>query len=310
LGGRVFGPLPDNPAGDTGFDGDYGAGDSSAISGWAMAGDPYRAYADVDLDGDIDGTDATYSTNVGLGWDELSRDGSTIGYAGYVQDDFISTLSHVRHRVYKSDLGRWVQRDPLGYIDGPNVYEYAMSRPHILIDPMGLASQTGGCGLGGAGGVGVDSCGGRVGAVLGWWKKPVKKLTSCLECAQQLREAAENMDFNSEQCIGCCDTYACRSCRSDPWVPRPGDTHAECVSDCSICCHKWKCVGINDLWRRLPDCIECALDIDDDRFEEYFEGDIARCHPDQFGQELRCGPLLRAKLLRCKDRKAWETGCD
>jgi RHS repeat-associated protein len=140
LGGRVLGPLPDNPAGDTGFDGDYGAGDSSAISGWAMAGDPYRAYADVDLDGDIDATDAGYTTNQTMGWDTLSRDGSTIGYAGYVQDDFIATVSHVRHRVYKSDLGRWVQRDPAGYTDGANLYEYVMSQPVGMRDPMGLTS--------------------------------------------------------------------------------------------------------------------------------------------------------------------------
>jgi RHS repeat-associated protein len=150
--GRVFGMV----AGDTGFDGDYGAGDSSAISGWAMAGDPYRAYADVDLDGDIDATDAGYTTNASMGWDVLSRDGSTVGYAGYVQDDYVPTVNHVRHRVLKTDLGRWVQRDPAGYVDGANLYEYVRSQPIEMRDAIGLASQ-GGCGS--IGGVGVDSCG-------------------------------------------------------------------------------------------------------------------------------------------------------
>ncbi|MFI4915555.1 MAG: RHS repeat-associated core domain-containing protein [Phycisphaerales bacterium JB060] len=133
--GRVFGMV----AGDTDFDGSYGTGDSTAISGWAANSHPYRAYADVDLDGTIDATDAGYSTNETMGWDVLSRDGSTVGYAGYVQDDYVPTVSHVRHRVYKSDLGRWVQRDPAGYVDGANLYEYVMSAPQVMRDAYGLS---------------------------------------------------------------------------------------------------------------------------------------------------------------------------
>ena len=157
--GRVFGMV----AGDTGFDGHYGTGDSTALSGWTANSHPYRAYADVDLDGDVDTTDAGYTTNASMGWDALSRDGSTIGYAGYVQDDFIPTVNHVRHRAMKTDLGRWVQRDPAGYVDGANLYEYVRSSPVGMRDPMGLASRPGfgtgsGCGLGGS--VGFDSCGG------------------------------------------------------------------------------------------------------------------------------------------------------
>ena len=156
--GRVFGM----PAGDLNFDGEFTSAEATTISGWSAA---YRAYADVNLDGVIDGDDATANTPGVLGWDALSRDGSTIGYAGYVQDSYIPTLSHVRHRVYKSDLGRWVQRDPAGYVDGANLYEYARSSPVTYVDWTGLASQVGlgfgrqssGCGLGG---VGVDSCGG------------------------------------------------------------------------------------------------------------------------------------------------------
>ncbi|MFI4916195.1 MAG: RHS repeat-associated core domain-containing protein [Phycisphaerales bacterium JB060] len=203
--GRVFGMV----AGDTGFDGDYGAGDSSAISGWATAGDPYRAYADVDLDGDIDGTDATYSTNVGMGWDELSRDGSTIGYAGYVQDDFIPELSHVRHRVYKSDLGRWVQRDPAGYVDGGNLYEYVMSQPVEMRDAMGLASGVGsGSGCGGS--VGVDSCGAvAFGPMLPYNPDPggvtpcsltAHSHTKCIECCADRHEDTESLWQCAQQC--------------------------------------------------------------------------------------------------------------
>ena len=131
--GRVFGM----PAGDLNFDGEFTSAEATTISGWSAA---YRAYADVNLDGVIDGDDATANSPGVLGWDALSRDGSTIGYAGYVQDSYIPTLSHVRHRVYKSDLGRWVHRDPAGYVDGANLYQYAGSTPIYLRDPSGLDS--------------------------------------------------------------------------------------------------------------------------------------------------------------------------
>ncbi|MCW5757856.1 MAG: hypothetical protein KIT54_11525, partial [Phycisphaeraceae bacterium] len=132
--GRVFGM----PAGDLNFDGEFTSAEATTISGWSAA---YRAYADINLDGVIDGDDATANSPGTLGWDALSRDGSTIGYAGYVQDSSIPTLSHVRHRVYKSDLGRWVQRDPAGYVDGANLYEYARSSPVVGKDAQGLKYQ-------------------------------------------------------------------------------------------------------------------------------------------------------------------------
>jgi RHS repeat-associated protein len=49
-----------------------------------------------------------------------------------------ATLWSVRHRVLHSDLGRWTRRDPIGHIDGSNLYTYALGRPSILRDPMGL----------------------------------------------------------------------------------------------------------------------------------------------------------------------------
>ncbi|MBD3335052.1 MAG: hypothetical protein GF355_06015, partial [Candidatus Eisenbacteria bacterium] len=49
-------------------------------------------------------------------------------------------LYHYRHRAYDPVAGRFLQRDPLGYVDGPNLLEYATSRPPCLIDPLGLAT--------------------------------------------------------------------------------------------------------------------------------------------------------------------------
>jgi len=139
--GRVLGM----PAGDTDFDFAFDSDDQATLSGWSGA---YQAHADVDLDGDVDADDATSNTTVTMGWDVLSSVGSKIGYAGYVQDAYVPTVSHVRYRVLKVDLGRWLQRDPAGYVDGANLYEYAVSSPVRMVDRMGLASQIaveGGC---------------------------------------------------------------------------------------------------------------------------------------------------------------------
>lgn len=41
-------------------------------------------------------------------------------------------------RMFDPQLGRWTRRDPLGYIDGMNSYEYAVSSPQNARDALGL----------------------------------------------------------------------------------------------------------------------------------------------------------------------------
>jgi len=50
-------------------------------------------------------------------------------------------------RVFDPETGRFLQRDPLGYVDGPNPYCYVNSRPIFARDPRGLAMSegSGGC---------------------------------------------------------------------------------------------------------------------------------------------------------------------
>lgn len=51
----------------------------------------------------------------------------------------------MRHRFYLAELGRWAQRDPLGYVDGMSLYAYVQGMAIIAVDPYGLAgSQAGG----------------------------------------------------------------------------------------------------------------------------------------------------------------------
>jgi len=64
---------------------------------------------------------------------------NNILFAGYWRDG-ATGLYHVRFRMYHPDLG-WIQRDPFGYVDGMNMYEYCGSGPTKYVDPSGLWSQ-------------------------------------------------------------------------------------------------------------------------------------------------------------------------
>lgn len=46
-------------------------------------------------------------------------------------------LYYYRARYYNCEKGRFLQRDPLGYVDGLNLYRYVRSNPVKLVDPFG-----------------------------------------------------------------------------------------------------------------------------------------------------------------------------
>jgi RHS repeat-associated protein len=50
-----------------------------------------------------------------------------------------SGLHYNWHRHYDPTTGRYLQPDPLEFIDGPSVYAYAKSAPTMNVDSMGLA---------------------------------------------------------------------------------------------------------------------------------------------------------------------------
>ncbi len=131
------------PAGDADSDGDVDSTDRTIVGVWSSSG-PYDVRGDIDLDGDVDSTDLTAVTNAdgdALGWNALSLVANRKGYAGYELDDTLSdvgTVYHVRHRVMHADLGRWLTRDPAGYVDGPALYSYGGSAPLSGTDPFGL----------------------------------------------------------------------------------------------------------------------------------------------------------------------------
>ena len=57
-------------------------------------------------------------------------------YCGY-RFDPETGLYYVRNRAYSPILGRWIQRDPIGYAGGINLYEYVGGRVPIRPDPTG-----------------------------------------------------------------------------------------------------------------------------------------------------------------------------
>jgi RHS repeat-associated protein len=63
------------------------------------------------------------------------------GFAGYLYDTHLGVY-HVRARTYDPRLGRWLQRDPIGYAGGWNLYEYTNGDPLSFVDPFGLFSES------------------------------------------------------------------------------------------------------------------------------------------------------------------------
>lgn len=68
--------------------------------------------------------------------DPFSGYGSQWGY----YFDIETGLELLSHRYYDPSLGRFLNRDPIGYVSGPNLYEYAGNNSVSSIDPTGYYS--------------------------------------------------------------------------------------------------------------------------------------------------------------------------
>ena len=53
---------------------------------------------------------------------------------------FILLTPRLTHAEYNPITGRFLQRDPIKYVDGMNLYEYVNSRPTYFVDSFGLTS--------------------------------------------------------------------------------------------------------------------------------------------------------------------------
>jgi RHS repeat-associated protein len=53
----------------------------------------------------------------------------------------VTGLTYFGARYYDPKLGRWITKDPMGMIDGPNLYAYVGNNPINFIDPWGLCAE-------------------------------------------------------------------------------------------------------------------------------------------------------------------------
>jgi RHS repeat-associated protein len=115
-------------------------------AGGAEIGDHnYDVALDLNRDGMIDEDDFVLFAQSQVKWSfgqeprlsDPSGPDNVIGFGGYVYNAE-AQLYAVRFRWYDPSLGRWIQRDPAGYVDGMGLYEYVGSDPVLLMDPSGL----------------------------------------------------------------------------------------------------------------------------------------------------------------------------
>ena len=71
-----------------------------------------------------------------------SRYANPFAFTGQRYDAATGTY-HFLFRSYSPTLGRWLQRDPSGYVDGVSLYEYVASSPLSWFDPFGLQCPSG-----------------------------------------------------------------------------------------------------------------------------------------------------------------------
>ncbi len=113
----------------------------------------YNVDADITRTGRVTMTDAAHTGTsqykAALPKGDLSAPGidNVVGYCGYVFNPEVPTtgggggLYTVRFRHYDAELGRWLERDPLGYVDGMNLYGYIANAPVRHLDSLGFGKN-------------------------------------------------------------------------------------------------------------------------------------------------------------------------
>ena len=101
----------------------------------------YSAYGETDAWWGDSGAPA-WDGEAGYGQDHnRSKVGLPFLFAGQRFDSEVD-LYYSKYRMYDPRTGRFLRRDPLGYADGPNPYQYAQGSPAMLIDSYGLIGHT------------------------------------------------------------------------------------------------------------------------------------------------------------------------
>ncbi len=133
---------------DINGDGDVDTDDlaffSAPYSGAVYGNADYRADTDINGDGAIDNSDVAlylddFNAQLGAHEGGLWNNACLVGYAGSIHDPAVQ-LFLMRNRWYDAELGRWITRDPAGYVDGMSLYMYVSGNPLMYYDPFGLGA--------------------------------------------------------------------------------------------------------------------------------------------------------------------------
>ena len=98
--------------------------------------DPYGRHVRI-TDGNDGDTYVNFNTNDARSAGAASNYGNPYLFTGQRLDSE-SGLYYYKMRYYSTSQGRFISRDPVGYIEGENLYTYAHSMPMILTDEYGL----------------------------------------------------------------------------------------------------------------------------------------------------------------------------
>jgi RHS repeat-associated protein len=141
---------------DVDYSGTVNATDTAAVvANYGLSVGTVGPIYDIDGNGAINATDsglvsAAYGSAIGTA--RVSSVGNPYLFTGrrmhFFETEFTglgpeanTPIQYNRARHYDPQHGRWLQRDPIEYVDGMHLYEYGGSGPTAVVDPAGLDLQ-------------------------------------------------------------------------------------------------------------------------------------------------------------------------